>query len=133
MKFYYLDTIFTFGKYSGKTLREMLEIEPSYIDWCTINLDHFYIPESVIDEIKSIKPDFALSEEGRQKMADKEEEWEQEKEERRWSSRYNYEYDKDDWRAVTFDALTDGMCGDYYDDYEGDVDFDSIKTFLGRD
>jgi hypothetical protein len=32
MKFYTLDTEFTFGKYEGKTLSEILDIQPTYID-----------------------------------------------------------------------------------------------------
>ncbi len=43
MKFYTLDTEFTFGKFSGKTIREVIEIQPDYINWCAINLGHFYI------------------------------------------------------------------------------------------
>jgi hypothetical protein len=34
MKFYDLDTEFTFGKYRGSTIRQILVLQPSYIDWC---------------------------------------------------------------------------------------------------
>jgi len=71
MKFYTLDTEFTFGKYEGKTVKEIIEIQPTYIDWCAINLDHFYISDEIIEEIKVIKPDFTITEEGKQKLADK--------------------------------------------------------------
>lgn len=68
MKFYSLDTEFTFGKYESKTVREILEIQPSYLDWCAINLEHFYISEEVIDEIKATYSDFKISEEGMNKL-----------------------------------------------------------------
>lgn len=92
MKFYNLDTEFTFRKFEGKTVREVLDIQHSYIDWCAINLDHFYISDEVIEEIKSIIPDFSISEEGQNKLSEKYETWENEQE------------DYDD--------------RDYYDDYE---------------
>ncbi len=41
MKYYYSDTIFTFGKYKGRTLDEVMQLDPEYINWCLANLDHF--------------------------------------------------------------------------------------------
>ena len=78
MWFYTLDTEFTFGKYEGKTVKEILEIQPNYLDWCAINLDHFYISDEIIEEIKVIKPEFTITEEGKQKLADKYSTWENE-------------------------------------------------------
>jgi broad specificity phosphatase PhoE len=52
MKFYTLDTEFSFGKYEGKTVKEIIEIQPTYLDWCAINLDHFYISDEIIEEIQ---------------------------------------------------------------------------------
>lgn len=71
MKFYNLDTEFTFGKFAGSTIRQIIHTQPTYLNWCVINLDHFYISEEIIEEIKSIKPDFKLSEEGIQKLKEK--------------------------------------------------------------
>ena len=76
MKFYTLDTEFIFGKYEGKTVKEVFELQPSNLDWCAINLDHFYISEEIIEEIKVIKPGFTITEEGKQKLADKYLTWE---------------------------------------------------------
>ena len=97
MKFYDLETEFTFGKYEGKTLREILEIQPEYLDWCAINLDHFYISEEVIDEIKTINSDFTISVEGNKKLSEKYEQWENEQE----------DFDDDYYDSE-----------DYYDDYD---------------
>ena len=54
MKSYELNTEFGFGKFKGKTLREVVLLEPSYLEWCGANLDHFYISEDVIKELKLI-------------------------------------------------------------------------------
>ncbi len=103
MKFYDLDTQFAFGKYEGKTVRQILDLQPSYIDWCATNLDHFYISEDVIGEIKNIKPDFLLTAEGKQKMEEKYASWKIEQEtEEDYDIDYGYEgrsvdYDQTDW------------------------------------
>jgi hypothetical protein len=76
MKFYTLDTEFTFGKYDGKTVKEILEIQPAYLDWCAINLDHFYISDEIIAEVKAIIPSFVISDEGQSKLTEKYETWE---------------------------------------------------------
>jgi hypothetical protein len=150
MKFYDIDTVFNFGKYAGKSVREVLEIQPSYIDWCIINLDHFYIMPEDIDYIKSIKPDFTLSADGLSALADKYNEWDKiqiylicypngkkpDNARYKYKKRdydYNDSYNDFDWKAETFEALTDGMCGDYYDDYGGDSDIESVMTYLGLD
>ena len=61
MKFYTLETIFTFGKYEGMNLKGIVEIQSSYLNWCIVNLDHFYVSNEVIEEIKALVPDFNLS------------------------------------------------------------------------
>ena len=80
MKFYDLDSQFAFGKYEGKTIREIVDLQPTYIDWCATNLDHFYISEDLIEEIKKIKNDFVLTAKGRQKMDEIYIIWKQEQE-----------------------------------------------------
>ena len=64
MKFYTLDTLFSFRKNSRKIIREIIEIDPDYVDWCAINLDHFYIANEIITEVNAINPSFIISEEG---------------------------------------------------------------------
>lgn len=75
MKFYDLNTEFTFGKYIGNTIRQIVDLQPSYLDWCAINLEHFVMSDDTIEEIKKIKPSFAFSAEGIEKMDDKIEQW----------------------------------------------------------
>jgi hypothetical protein len=53
MKFYDVDSEFTFGKYEGKTLKEVFEKDPKYIDFCFNNIDEFYVSPTVLKELKS--------------------------------------------------------------------------------
>lgn len=46
------DGIITFGKYKGRQLIEIINIDPSYVQWCLKNVSDFYIPK--YKEIKSI-------------------------------------------------------------------------------
>lgn len=71
MKSYDLDTLFTFGKYEGKTLKEIIEQEPDYLDWCVINLDHFYLSDDMVEEITKINKNFKLSDIALEKLKEK--------------------------------------------------------------
>ena len=124
MKFYTLDTEFTFGKYEGKTVKEILEIQPTYLDWCAINLDHFYISDEIIEEIKAIKPDFSITEEGKQKLADKYSTWENEQQQNDYD-----DYDDYDRResygqyAGSYAQDVEGLSDDFINDVlDGDPD-----------
>jgi len=122
MKFYDIDTEFTFGKYEGKTVREILELQPKYLDWCAINLDHFYISDEVIEEIKTIISDFKISEEGEKKLSEKYENWESEQE------NYNDDYSDYDYRErPTYENYN----GSYAQDVEGWSDQDIDDVFDG--
>ena len=124
MKFYTLDTEFTFGKYEGKIVKEVLKIQPAYLDWCAINLDHFYISDETITEIKEIKPDFTISEEGKQKLAEKFSIWENEHQQKDYD-----DYDDYDRResygqyAGSYAQDVEGLSDDFINDVlDGDPD-----------
>ncbi len=123
MKFYTLDTEFTFGKFQGNTVRQVIDIQPSYLDWCALNLDHFYISDEVIEEIKGVIPDFKLSDGGVAKLNDKYEVWENEQE--------NDYDDYDDYHeresygqyAVSYAQDVEGLSDDFINDVlDGDPD-----------
>lgn len=128
MKFYDLNTVFTFGKYEGMSVQEVVNIQPSYIDWCAINLDHFYIDDSEIENLKEINPDFSLSEEAINKLQEKYDSLMQESDE---EDNYYYYPDYDDHERDTFDALTDGQYGSYDDWRENGGDLDNLMDGLG--
>jgi hypothetical protein len=58
MKFYSLETKFTFGKYRGKTISEVIALQLSYLDWCIINLEHFCFSAEVFEKMNGISPNF---------------------------------------------------------------------------
>lgn len=121
MKFYTLDTEFTFGKFQGKTVRQVIDNQPSYLDWCSLNLDHFYISNEVIEEIKGVIPDFKLSDEGVAKLNDKYEVWENEQ-----------ENDYDDYHDYHERESYGQYAGSYPQDVEGLSD-DFINDVLDGD
>lgn len=125
MKFYTLDTEFTFGKYEGKTVKEILEIQLTYLDWCAINIDHFYISDEIVAEIKEIKPDFTITEEGKQKLADKYSSWENEKQQDDYD-------DSDDYDDYDGRESYGQYAGSYAQDVEGLSD-DFINDVLDGD
>ena len=127
MKSYNLDTEFTFGRYEGKTVRQILDLQISYLNWCAIHLDHFYISEEVIEEIKTFKPNFAFTEEEQLSLDCKYNNWENEQVERRPS------YDREDryTERDNFDALTDGQYGDYDDWRDSGGDMDRLMDGMG--
>jgi|LakMenEpi03Aug12_release.lakeMendotaPanAssembly.Ray.scaffolds.fasta_scaffold1015646_2 hypothetical protein len=123
MKHYDLDSLFTFGKYEGKTGRQIIDLQPSYIDWCARNLDHFYISEEVIEEIIKIKPDFTLSTEGQQKLDEKYANWECEQEsfqdyddDNDYDDR-NADYNQTDWSNYNDDLDMDQQSIEFWNQF----------------
>lgn len=52
---------FTFGKYCGYTLSDVLDKNKEYVDWCMMNVGSFVLTDEAMDEIKMIYPDFIIS------------------------------------------------------------------------
>ncbi len=130
MKVYELETTFGFGKYEGKTVRQILDLQPSYLNWCAITLDHFYISNEVIEEIILIKPNFSMSDIAKNKLDEKHKDF------------INSIKDKDndfiysrtssrEMQEDTYNALTDGMCDDFDDWYDSGGDMDSLRDCMG--
>lgn len=89
MKFYDLETKFNFGKYEGKTVKQIIDIQLSYLNWCALNLDHFYMAENDIEEVKSLKPNFSFTKEEEQKLKEKYSKWKDGREIKRQSRNYS--------------------------------------------
>jgi hypothetical protein len=129
MKNYELDTIFTFGKYKGYSLQYVFELNPGYIQWCILNLEHFNIEEDVFGDFLNINPNFKFSEEATNKLQCN---WEHELDTQDYFQYDEPDYDRSaDWEQDTFDALTDGQYGSYYDFKENGGDWDSMMDGLG--
>ena len=75
MKFYDIDSVFTFGKYEGMTIAEVYQKDPKYLKYCEENIDEFYVSPSVMRELKSMNRainDSALLDVNFDKMSDDE-------------------------------------------------------------
>jgi hypothetical protein len=65
LKQYELETVFNFGKYKGKPLKQVFCVAPSYIDWCLREVTNFAISQYTFDQLKSSKPKYYLSPEAK--------------------------------------------------------------------
>ena len=104
MKFYNLDTQFTFGKFEGKTLKEVIKIDVSYLEWCSTNLDHFYLLDETIDLITKIQSDFRLSATAKEVLEKKYDTWE--------TSQYDNNRDDDYERPQSYEDWLNDEFGD---------------------
>ena len=64
-QFEHIDDKFTFGKFSGCTLGEVLTFNPEYVDWVVKNVNGriCIIEDSAIEEMKLIFPNFMITDE----------------------------------------------------------------------
>ncbi len=115
MKIYSLDTKLPFGKHKGQTLEQVLSHDFQYIDWCLRNIDNFVLDHSIVGKITASYG--KLSAEAFMKQQEKWEKYLNDLEDEDYAEDYGYNYFTDDfdWRAATFDAITDGQLGDWED------------------
>ena len=54
--------IFNFGKYAGLSLADVLDFNPSYLNWCVKNITggKFQVEDSAIEEIRMVYPSFKM-------------------------------------------------------------------------
>lgn len=58
MKYYSLKTEFTFGRYNGITVEQIVSMGfKDYLFWCMLNLDHFIMSDYDINLVNTIQPD----------------------------------------------------------------------------
>ncbi|MEY2922298.1 MAG: hypothetical protein RL108_920 [Bacteroidota bacterium] len=127
MKNYELNSILTFGKYKGLSLLQVFELNPSYVDWCILNLDHFNIEEDVFYELQSLNSLFQFSEKSLHKLQSS---WQEELDVDDYEEP---DYDPySDWERDSFDALTDGQCGSYDDFNDNGGDWDTMMAGMGH-
>jgi hypothetical protein len=75
MVFYKVDTKLLFGKYNGKTLTEIIMINPLYINWCISNIKTFHLEPDVITQLKSFNASFFLTSDEENVLVNKYEEF----------------------------------------------------------
>lgn len=54
--FSHLSDVFTFGHYKGCTLSDVVDMCPSYIEWCIKDVDRFLLEDEVKEELHLIYP-----------------------------------------------------------------------------
>ncbi len=121
MKTYLPHFTLSFGKHQGKTIEEITLEDPKYIVWCIVNLNHFMIDHSTVEELKKINPSFNISEEAEEKLASKK--IEMQEDEKEYMDR-----DDDDW---TEHHTYDDYNGSYAQDQMGWSDQDINDVFGG--
>ncbi len=127
MKNYELNSILTFGKYKGLSLLQVFELNPSYVDWCILNLEHFNIEEDVFYELQSLNSLFQFSEKSLHKLQSS---WQEELDVDDYEEP---DYDPySDWERDSFDALTDGQCGSYDEFNDNGGDWDTMMAGMGH-
>ena len=136
MKFYTLDTIFSFGRHQGQTVAEVLVENPGYLNFCLQVLDHFGLYRSDVEAWQEEFPKLKqqMTEAAWSKLDEKESQLQAELTRQQMAADEDDSYDsgdyysRDDAERDTFDALTDGQYGDY-DDFNGDTD--SLRDAMG--
>lgn len=58
-KIYNMDTKLDFGKHKGRTIKNVFEINPSYIRWAINNVSNFFINDDIYEEIINDFPSFS--------------------------------------------------------------------------
>ena len=62
MKEYNLNTKFKFGKHKSQSIKQVVDLDYTYIEWCLIYHREFFISDEVLNEIKEVNPTFTISE-----------------------------------------------------------------------
>jgi len=118
MKVYTQNSLLKFGKYNGSILEDIAKTDPNYINWCIINLDHFYLSEEAIEHLRA-NSGLVISEEATLAL-------EQKRSEISDASDSN-DYDFDDYERRTYDDYN----GSYAQDEMGWSDQDINDVFGG--
>ncbi len=149
MKIFELNDVIDFGKYKGKSIKEIMESHSFYIEWVIKNVEYFAISrdamkffteecyneftelDSFMREKRNAKPvkekvivDHKTIETNDQKLTMYEIETREFKAKNRYSNlNSGYYIEDEDYNRNTWDAMTDGMYGDMPDGFDDDYDF----------
>ena len=54
---------FNFGKYNGLSLSDVMEINPSYVEWCLSQCDgvHILFDDNVISQLEKVFPEYPIT------------------------------------------------------------------------
>lgn len=132
MHFYHLDTVFHFGQHRGQTVRQVLEINPSYLGFCVRTLDHFALRRADVTNWQQGFPALQrwMNTETWTKLDAKEAAIKHSSAIQDYDGSLDdrYDYQSRDADKEVFDALTDGQYGDF-ESWGGNLD--SLRDALG--
>jgi len=63
-KIYNLDDEFDFGRNKGKTIKELIQVNPGYVDWVIRNIEGFALSNEALQQAKIITEGKRFSKEG---------------------------------------------------------------------
>ena len=67
IQIYGAETTLTFGKHCGLSILRIAKKQPSYLDWCLLNVDGFCVSDEALEKIREQIPSFGFSEEAEKK------------------------------------------------------------------
>ena len=122
LRFYTPETVFSFGKHQGKTLAQVEQGAPYYVQFCVLNLDHFVVSRAWLEKMLEAKPTLIFSDEAWRKLDAKEAAYVEQVAAEQWrddnyDDSYSHNAEREEQRRDTFYAMTDGQDGDYEDYY----------------
>lgn len=122
MKYYSLNTPFTFGKHQGLSLLEVAINAPDYLNWCCCNLEHFMVNNDQLELLAGPAVKFQLAPDAREALNTK-----AEKERKIESARISWMNHDDDDNSSSFGKYE----GSYAQEVEGYSDEDIDDIFDG--
>lgn len=55
-----LESRFTFGRYKGLTLADVMDINPDYVVWCVTTVEQLLLYDNAVTEIRIVYPHFPI-------------------------------------------------------------------------
>lgn len=56
-----LESRFTFGRYRGLTLADVIDLNPTYVVWCVLTVLEFRLHDTALEEMQQVYPYFPFS------------------------------------------------------------------------
>lgn len=130
MEFFALETAFTSGKYQGKTLEEVFNTDPKFIEQSLITNETFNISDETMLQLRELNPGFEFSERALDKREEKFDDWEDENDDTDDDEFYDEDLEEfDNFEVEEEDIKGKGSGKKDYDDFDDDFDSDFDDDF----
>lgn len=61
VEFISLESRFTFGRYNGLTLADVMDLNPEYLIWCVSTIEDFLLHDNALEQIRIVYPTFPIT------------------------------------------------------------------------